>query len=155
MNTTDRRKTPETDGANTLFESWQQACGVRPMPARADLAPGDLQRLMPNIQVFEVIGGGERFFARSAGAATHNGYDPTGSFWDEVPFGTERTHVQAALKAVVTNRQPCCTVREISDQNGRQAIEEALLPLSPDGSSVNMILRGVFRREAADADPVG
>ncbi len=155
MNIGDARQTPETDGANTLLEYWQQACGVRPMPARADLAPGDLQRLMPNIQMFEVIGGGERFFTRSAGAATHNGYDPTGSFWDEVPFGKERLHVQAALKDVLASRRPC--FREWEIQNGEHVVpvEEALLPLSPDGASVNLILRGVFRRETETVDPVG
>ena len=155
MITTDRRPTPETDGANALFEFWQQARGVRPMPARADLASGDLQRLMPNIQVVEVIGDGDRFLIRSAGAATHNGYDPTGSFWDEVPFGMERKHVQAALKDVVTNRKPRFTVHEIQNGSGTLSVEEAFLPLSPDGSSVNMILRGIFRRQAADAEPVG
>ncbi len=154
MSVLDYRPSPETNGASVLFACWQQACGVRSMPARADLASGDVQRLMPNIQVFEVIGGGDRFFTRSAGAATHNGYDPTGSFWDEVPFGLERINVQAALKDVVANRQPCFTARQIQAGGAIISIEEALLPLSPDGHVVNMILRGLFERQPA-ADAVG
>ena len=138
---------PETEGANALFEHWRQARGVRAMPTRSDLAAGELQRLMPRIQVFEVIGGGERFFTRSAGAATHNGYDPTGSFWDEVPFGTERIHVQSVLKDVVANREPCIRTHEIQDGGNSRPVEEVLLPLSTDGASVNMILRGLFDRQ--------
>ncbi len=155
MNTTDDQQLPQTDGANTLFEYWRRARGARPMPARADLESGDLQRLMANIQVVEVIGGGDRFLVRSAGAATHNGYDPTGSFWDEVPFGAERKHVQAALRDVALNRKPRFSVHEIQNGQGKVSVEEAFLPLSPDGSSVNMILRGVFPCQAAATEPVG
>ncbi len=146
MGVSNCRPTPQTEGANALFENWRQARGVRPMPTRADLAAGELQRLMPRIQVFEVIGGGERFFTRAAGAATHNGYDPTGSFWDEVPFGTERIHVQSVLKDVVTNREPCIRPHEIQEGGESRPVEEVLLPLSTDGASVNMILRGLFER---------
>ena len=152
MTTLDGRHAPRTNGANALFNAWHQACGVRPMPSRADIGPAEIQRLMPNIQLFEVIGGGERFFTRSAGTATYGDFDPAGAFWDEVPFGVERIHVQAALREVVARKQPNLAAREVGDDaNGKIALEEVLLPLSQDGQTVNMIIRGLFRPDDAQS----
>ena len=65
-----------------------------------------------------------------------------------MPFGTERIRLQAALRDVVTSKRPNVTARVIGDGEGGEVVmEEVLLPLTKDGQTVNMIIRGLFRRD--------
>lgn len=146
---------PETTAARTLFGYWQQVRGIRQMPARSDIDPNELQGVLRNLQLFEVIGGGERFFGRLSGEAAREalGFDPTGQFLDETPVGLERERATEALQKVVSTCAPTFAVRDVGLASGQRArCEDVLLPLSQDGKLVNMVLWGIFLMQGVDAN---
>lgn len=146
---------PETTAARLLLGYWQQVRGVRQMPARSDIDPNELQGVQRNLQLFEVIGGGDRFFARLSGSAAREtlGFDPTGQFLDESPAGLERDRATEALQKVVSSGAPAFALRDVGLASGeRTRCEDVLLPLSQDGKLVNMVLWGTFPVRGMDAN---
>ncbi|MHA1567429.1 MAG: PAS domain-containing protein [Alphaproteobacteria bacterium] len=140
----------ESPGAKTLYRCWQQARGIRVMPSRADLDAADLRAVSAYVQLYEVVDGGRRFYTRAAGsaAAAALGYDPTGQFVDELPAGTGRRRTLKALREVVRTGVPAfdqypAAGLEQSTSTG-PAHEDIMLPLSRDGSGVQMVLFASF-----------
>ncbi|HMM13687.1 MAG TPA: PAS domain-containing protein [Parvibaculum sp.] len=58
---------PEHPRVAELVDYWNAKRGTRPMPDRADIVPGEIPRLLPNIVICEVLRGGEDFRMRIFG----------------------------------------------------------------------------------------
>jgi len=63
------------------FDYWQAKCRGRMMPRRRDIDPTEIPRLLPNLQITELIDGGARIRYRLTGTAIVNAYsaDLTGN----------------------------------------------------------------------------
>jgi hypothetical protein len=77
----------------SAYEYWRSKCGTRAMPRRRDIDPTEIPRLLPHIQITELLEGGNRIRYRLAGTAIVDAYgsELTGKYFDEV-FSGERLH---------------------------------------------------------------
>src|SRR5579863_9702970 len=92
--TTDYRSLPVL---KETLAYWEAKRGSRRMPRRRDLDPlHDIPRLLPNVQLADVIDGGRRFRMRVVGSRIVEalGRDGTGKFLDETLTGDRLARVQ-------------------------------------------------------------
>lgn len=60
---------PDHPGVAALTDYWLTKRGARPMPDRADIAPSEIVKLLPNLIICDVLGDGEDFRTRIFGTA--------------------------------------------------------------------------------------
>ena len=122
---------------------WLGKQGGRAMPARRDIDPTEIPRLLPNLQLIEVINGGSRFRYRLIGTALVEafGRDYTGTYLDEL-FPDERgAFAHGLFQAVCTARQPMFLRSTYSTLRAVDLVANRLyLPLSDGGTNVGIIL---------------
>lgn len=128
-----------------LHRYWQTKAAGRSMPRRADIEPGEIPRLLPDIMLVEVLPDGRYRYRLigTANAAAH-GINATGRFLDEVLPGTEyRAHVLGLYDGCVSSRRPLYSESLFISPRERVAERHTkvlFLPLSEDGERVNMVL---------------
>ncbi len=68
------------------YEYWRSKCGARAMPRRRDIDPTEIPRLLPNLQIVEIVGTRIRY--RLAGTAIVEAYgeELAGKYIDEMFF---------------------------------------------------------------------
>lgn len=113
------------------------------MPSRADFDPLEMPQLLPFIILMDVEGSGNRLKVRLAGTKIVEmfGSDYTGNYLDEIDFGDVMEKVLFEYGLAVTEKRPVFSDHSFRKPNDyRHAIERAILPLSNDGDSVNMLL---------------
>ena len=133
-----------------LRDYWETARGDRPMPARRDLDPVEIPRLLSNLLLIEVHhdgpDGAPRFRYRLIGTAITRlvGREATGRWIDESLYGERLPRVLAAYRRVVETRAPLALRRqaEIIAQDWIFG-EFLLLPLGETDDRVDMILAGM------------
>ena len=126
-----------------LHDYWDDRRAGRAMPARADLDPADIPRLLPNLILFDVEPGSERLKARLVGTNVVRMYgtDYTGQYLDEIDFGDRRKAILHdymtcyRTKSMYVSEHTFWTTRDISYR-----VERLILPLSDDGETVTMLL---------------
>lgn len=132
----------------TLYRYWREKCRGRRMPARADLDPAEMPvRLLPGITLVDVVPDARRFIYRlvGTGEVEVRGTDPTGRSVIEGFFGPSVEDALSCYSRVVETRAPLLDAEPFVATNGRYISEETIfLPLSDDGTNVNMVL--VFSR---------
>ena len=132
-----------TQGQRDLFDYWCQTAGARPMPARSDINPFSVPKLLPCIGLIDLTEGlaGARF--RLAGTQLRDVYgeEITGKRIDRVFAGAganywHQVHAQVAQEAVPLHGVVPGPVQ------GRDHIVLfwMRLPLSEDGNHVDRIL---------------
>lgn len=118
------------------------------MPARADLDPVEMPvRLLPGITLVDVVPDARRFVYRlvGTGEVEVRGTDPTGRSVIEGFFGPSVEDALNWYNRVVETGAPQVDAEPFVATNGRHISEETIfLPLSEDGTNVNMVL--VFSR---------
>src|ERR1051325_7524125 len=90
------------------LDYWHGKLSGRAMPARADLDPAEIPRLLPHVMLVEVLGPG-RYRYRLIGTenAQAHGMNATGRLLDEVLPGNEyKGHVLGLYDACVAERRP-------------------------------------------------
>jgi len=125
-----------------LYAYWQRQRGARLMPSRADIDPVDIPQLLPHILMYNVEGPG-RYTVRLVGEAVQSFVGrntaglPAGSIMDERAAKT----VIRILDAVVTERAPKFRAGKAHwhQDKGHRVYEACFLPLSTDGSAVNIV----------------
>lgn len=136
---------------------WTEKAGKRPIPARRDLDPVvDLRDLIKYLFLVDVDEGGKGFRFRivGTGLVDYHGTDVTGKRLDELA-GSERyfSQMEEQFEAAVRTRKPMrgefCLPSEFT--NHETLFEQLLLPLSDDGSVVNMLL-GTFNPPSEEID---
>lgn len=132
---------------------WRSKCGDRAMPARADIDPLDIPRLLPNIILFDVLPPDRRLKVRLVGTFVVDmfGGDYTGQYLDEIDFGEVRDKVLRDYSNALALARPL-----ISDHTFRKLggvlfdIERLIVPLSEDGKRVTMLVAFLDFRERDD-----
>jgi len=132
-----------TQGQRELFDYWLESAGQRPMPARSDLDPLKVPRLLPHLGLIDLregVGGG---LFRLAGTRLHDiyGQEITGKCIDEVFSGEcagywRRIHARVAETGVPAHG----VVRGPAEGRDHVVLFWLRLPLSEDGGRVDRIL---------------
>ena len=126
-----------------IHDYWLEKRGSKLMPARADLDPLDIPRLLPNIILMDVMPADNRLHVRLVGTLVVEmfGADYTGQFLDEIEFGEVREKVLEDYNAAVTAARPLFSDHRFRKLGGHLFdIERVILPLSSDGGQVHMLL---------------
>lgn len=130
---------------------WRHLCGERPMPARKDLNPADIPRLLPKLMLADVDGQSSsseapqiRFRLVGTEVVGRFGCELTGHSLSEIDYGPQADEIADLFRRVVDCAEPQFA-RIIIHQSRDRVIrmEQLLLPLSDDGTHVNMILAAV------------
>lgn len=119
-----------------LLDYWLSKRRDGVMPARADLDPLDIPKLLPHIMIMEVEAGTGRMRFRLVGTrvVTMFGADNTGKYLDEVDFGEQRPAIMESYETALSGAAPHHRRMEFINKDGvRFDMERLILPLSPDG----------------------
>lgn len=140
------RPTIESPLLRALYAYWNERRGGRDMPARTDIDPVDIPRLLPNLLLLDVEPDTGRLKIRVAGTTIVDMYgsDYTGRYLDEIEFGDRRAAVLHDYTTCLRSRQ--VYVSEHSFWTGRDVtyrIERVILPLSDDGETVSQLIAGL------------
>jgi hypothetical protein len=130
-------------GQRELFDYWLGAAAGRPMPARSDLDPLKVPRLLPSMALIDVRGGLEEATFRLAGTRLHDiyGQEITGKRACEVFSGNPAEYWHRILGRVIEKGRPLYGVVQGPAQGRDHVLLFWLrLPLSEDGGRVDRIL---------------
>ena len=123
-----------------LYRYWLAKRADRRMPARRDLDPCDIPKLLPYVMIVEKVD--DRFRWRLVGTAVAQeaGRDLTGSIvglYDSTPEAAAAA--RAIYERVFTTAHPIFVTGEFKVKSGAiHNISALVLPLSDDGTTVNM-----------------
>ena len=126
-----------------LFYYWLRSAGARRMPARSDLDPLKVPRLLPNLGLIDVREGIERATFRLAGMRLRDvyGQEVTGKRVDDVYCGACADYWRRIHARVVEAGQPLHgVVRGPAAGRDHIVLFWMRLPLSEDGGKVDRIL---------------
>ena len=130
-----------------LYDYWSAKRRGRRMPARPDIDPVDVPRLLSNLMLVSVTGEPPRFRFRLVGTeiVLRYGAELTGRELDEIDLGTELGSVRSQYEETVRESAPTYCRHAIETKDGKYLrYERLLLPLSGDGAHVDMLLGGVY-----------
>jgi hypothetical protein len=138
-----------------LVEYWRSVLRDRTMPARRDIDPVDLNRLLPAVFLINVHTDPLRFRWRLVGTrigdVEHREY--TGKWLDETVVASEDPFL-SFCELTIEECRPTCHVAERSDvDGGSRPLLRCLAPLSEDGITANMLL-GVVDYNPPEIQPV-
>jgi hypothetical protein len=131
-----------------LHRYWDGKRGGRMMPARRDLDPSEIVKLLPYIYMVDVEHDPLRFRYRLIGTAicTFLGRDYTGRTVDEATYGKGEglDRLLQLFTTVAETRAPVAYKGNIWYVSGREwrQVEALLMPLSHDGVTVDIIFAG-------------
>jgi hypothetical protein len=128
-----------------LFEYWSARRKGRAMPARVDIDPAELGRLLPNLMLIAASNGpSRRYRYRLVGTRVvqATGEDRTGRHFDEVNFFQRFPNVLKQYGAVIENGSPQIMPEPFCNETHGTVydVERLMLPLSCDDGRVGMIL---------------
>jgi hypothetical protein len=130
-----------------LYDYWGAKRRGRRMPARADIDPVDVPRLLSNLMLVSVCGEPPRFGFRLVGTeiVARYGAELTGHELDGIDLGSELGSVRAQYEETVRDSAPTYCRHELETKSGKYLrYERLLLPLSRDGAHVDMLLGGIY-----------
>ena len=126
-----------------LDDYWHSVRQGRAMPARQDIDPAGMRRLLPNVFLIDVID--RRFRWRLVGTRIgdlEHG-EHTGK-WLEDTIRHAQDPFLSFCRLTVERRRPTCHAALRADlDGGNRPLVRSLLPLSEDGMTVTMLLGAV------------
>jgi hypothetical protein len=129
---------------------WTRKRGSRAMPGRRDIDPTEIPpRILPNLQLIDVLNGGARFRYRLVGTALVDAYgrDFTGAYPDELFPDDRLKFIQGIYQTVCRSKAPLFTHNKYhTPKNVDLLALRVYLPLSDDDTEVHHIL-GTLRFE--------
>lgn len=126
------------------FAYWRGKCAGRTMPARRDLDPVEVPRLLPYIMLYDVLPAPLDFRYRLIGTEARSilAQDYTGKLFSEVPGKGKGCVVWDNCEQVVLTHMPFSrSPPYIGPERELRRCENLLLPLSDNGSDVTMIVQ--------------
>ncbi len=142
---------PLAESAHTclreLFDYWSNRRGDRRMPARADIDPADIPRLLPHLLLADVEDTlpDVRFRLVGTELVESFGREFTGHHLSELDYGAEAEAVVETYAQAINTGEPQFKISHFWTRDYRHLrIQQLLLPLSEDGEHVSMILAGVY-----------
>ena len=130
-------------GQRMLFDYWLEAAGSRQMPARSDIDPQGVTKLLPNIGLIDVANGLEEARFRLAGTNFHDiyGREITGQRVGQVFSGGQADYWRRAHERILETGAPHHgVVRGPAEGRDHIVLFWLRLPLSQDGLCVDRIL---------------
>lgn len=128
-----------------IFDYWRTKCRGERLPARKDIDPTDIGKVLGSIVLIEVLPGtpSPRFRYRLWGTRVTElyGKDYTGYMFDQVISPASREKIQDVFEWVIENRTPHFWQVPVPAEN-RDFVSNRrlLLPLATDGRTVDMLL---------------
>ena len=130
----------------TLYQYWDSKRAGRPMPTRADIDPTEIPTLLPFILLIDVLDGGADFRYRLVGTDIVRwvGNDLTGRTFAEVlPAGNYADYIAGIARESIRQRSALYSEGGfVVDGRVDRQVRRLVLPLSADGTTVNMFLCG-------------
>jgi hypothetical protein len=132
----------ENESLRRLYAYWDEKRAGRRFPTRADFDPLELGFVLGNLSLIDVLYDPLRFRLRLHGtlSVSRLGYDLTGKFVDEIPDPEFRVVALETYKKLVEVGQPMRDVRETMLDSKTHRYEVIWLPLSGDGTRINMLM---------------
>jgi hypothetical protein len=130
-----------------LLAYWRGKLNGRAMPSRADIDPLEMKAWLGNLVLVEFFGEVARYRVRVDGTnvAEIGGLGRTGKGAEALTSETERNLLFRQYATVFDQHVPAYYETEFTNSEGRYLREsKLLLPLSADGTAVNMILGGIY-----------
>jgi hypothetical protein len=139
---------PESDldeRLSGLIGYWAAKRHGRRFPARADFDPLELKPLLGFLLMVDVVrgqGDQPRFRYRLFGSefVFYHGADLTGRWLDDIANPGFRDELLALYRGVVADGEMCTLSYDYIVGGFRRRFQAVLLPLSADGSTVNIVL---------------
>ncbi len=125
---------------------WERIRGNRAMPARSDLDPLDIPKLLAHVMLVDVLREPLDFRFRLIGTEVQYiiSRNYQGVRFSELPHMTRGNQVWSDYEGVVVTRAPAtASVSYVGADQYIRAIRHCLMPLSTDGEHVNMIFAAV------------
>jgi len=141
-----REALPKSADLKRLLAYWQERCGTREFPRRADVDPPiDLRFMLDRIALTEVHEEPRRYRLRLVGSHWHRmlGFEATGRWMHDWPHANQRKLTEDFYDALIEGRQPRFARRDIIADDQLLHYEIMLLPLSEDGRRISMIMTGI------------
>ncbi|NIA67634.1 PAS domain-containing protein [Pelagibius litoralis] len=138
-----------------LYDYWSNLLAGRQAPARSDVDPRAMPRILPHLGLFDVENDPRRYRVRLMGTNVVEWYgcDVTGHYLDEIDLGLNPGTVFSILDHVVRSMTPAHMVSEYTKQDGRRIrCERIVLPLSDNQRQVNMLLGASVQLSVASDD---
>jgi len=132
-----------TQGQRELFDYWDRLAGQRSMPARSDLDPLKVPRLLPHLGLIDLKDGVDRGLFRLAGTRLRDiyGQEVTGKRVEEVFSGDCAAYWRRIHRRVTDKGVPAHgVVRGPAEGRDHVVLFWLRLPLSEDGGQVDRIL---------------
>ncbi len=134
---------------SSMRDYWQAKRATRRMPSRADILPAELKAELPHILLADIIEGGADFRYRLVGTRLRQFFhaEPSGKRMSEAiaPFGEQTLEATLDAYRMVVERRTPLRLTGSGSWYGQdpKTFDALLMPLSDDGTAVNMIL-GTF-----------
>lgn len=132
-----------TQGERELFDYWLRSAGTKRMPARSDLDPLKVPRLLPHLGLIDVMDGLHQASFRLAGTRLRDvyGQEITGKRVDEVFAGDRAAYWRRIHERIMRLGRPLHgVVRGPAEGRDHIVLFWLRLPLSEDGGRVDRIL---------------
>lgn len=129
-----------------LHEHWEARRDGREVPSRADFDVLDLKFMIGKIVLFDVAYDPLRYHCRLHGTSIGRrvGWEMTGKSMDDIPSPSLRAKMHADFARVIEQRKPTVETRERElTENGTVDCEVLILPLSNDGTIIDMLMIGM------------
>jgi hypothetical protein len=126
-----------------LFEYWQSKCRDGRLPRRADIDPGEIPRLMPNLMIVDIEHDPFRVRYRLVGTriVQATGFEFTGKYLDEISFDEDEGPFLESYHLAATEKIPVLSrIKWHLDPDVTGEYDACFLPLSDDGETVHMVL---------------
>ena len=141
---------PRSADLQRLLTYWQERCGTRDFPCRADIDALDLRFMLDRIALTEVhddpdVPGAHKYRLRLVGSYWHRltGFELTGKWTHEFARPNQRKLTEDFYEALIAGRQPRFATRDVIVDDHLLHYEIMLLPLSEDGQHISMIMTGI------------
>jgi len=128
---------------NRTLSYWNEKRQYRAMPARRDISPFEIKDVLPIVQFYDVVDRGASYRVRLLGTDVARLFDkdPTGELFDRGSDSKLVTRMLAVFDQVMSQRKPLIARAEHTaiQKINHSPIESIYLPLSDDGTDINMI----------------
>ena len=128
-----------------IFDYWRQQCLNKGLPSHRDIDPTFIKQFLPTVSLMEVCHAGydKRYKIRLAGTGLYNFFDEeiTGRYVDELPYGDRTDYWERIYDRITKTGRPRIGVTRPGTPSGSHMYQFWIrMPLSCDGSKINMVL---------------
>ena len=127
---------------SALGDYWQQKCGERALPSRADLDPAEFRYALGNVSLIDVLHDPLRFRIRVAASNVEARFDRalTGTFIHDLPEPESARLWDKVYRTVLQTGEPQSFVGEVVEDGAPRRYRAAIWPLASNHRDIDMLL---------------